>query len=273
MTGTVIETGTILDRILARTAADVALRKQAIPFAMLERQAANQNKPLSLKHALSVPGIGIIAEIKRASPSRGVFPVAIDPVQVAEQYVEGGAAAISVLTDEPFFQGSMADLSAAATVAHIGSTPVLRKDFILDEYQVLEALAIGADAILLIVAALDQALLVDLLAKASAAGLSAVVEVHDGEEMRRAKDAGAEIIGINNRDLRTFAVDLSTTENLIPLVPEAAVLVAESGIYTREDVERLEHVGVDAVLVGESLILAENRIEAIQRLRSQVRPS
>lgn len=269
MTGVFVETGTVLDRILARTAADVAHRKLTVPIAKLEEKAANRDQPLSLKRALAAPGVGVIAEIKRASPSRGVFSVDVDPPEVAGQYIDGGAAAISVLTDEPFFQGSMADLTAASGVAHAQGVPVLRKDFILDDYQLTEALLIGADAILLIVAALEQSLLVDLLAKTKALGLDALVEVHDPEEMRRAADAGAEIIGINNRDLRTFVVDPVTTERLAPLAPSSAILVTESGIFTRADVERLERVRVDAVLVGESLILAENRTEAIRRLRGE----
>jgi indole-3-glycerol phosphate synthase len=266
MTGVFVETGTVLDRILAGTSADVAHRKRAIPVAKLEEQAANRDQPLSLKLALAAPGVGVIAEIKRASPSRGVFPVDVDPLAIARQYLDGGAAAISVLTDEPYFKGSMADLITAAAVAHTQGIPVLRKDFIVDEYQLTEARAIGADAILLIVAALEQPLIADLLTKANALGLDALVEVHDQEEMRRAIDAGAEIIGINNRDLRTFVVDLATTERLAPLAPASAILVAESGIYTRTDVERLEGLGIDAVLVGESLILAKDRTEAIRRL-------
>jgi indole-3-glycerol phosphate synthase len=269
MTGTIVETGTVLDRILARTIADVELRKLSVPLAEFEEQIANLDNPLSLKQALSAPGVGVISEIKRASPSRGVFSVDVDPQAIARQYLEGGAAAISVLTDEPFFHGSMADLTAASAVAHTQGVPVLRKDFIVDDFQLIEARAICADAILLIVAALEQPLLADLLTKANALGLDALVEVHNPEEMRRAADVGAEIIGINNRDLRTFVVDLATTERLTPLAPATAILVAESGIFTRADVERLEELGIDAVLVGESLILAENRTEAIRRLRGE----
>lgn len=269
MTGAIVETGTVLDRILARTAADVALRKRTVPFALLEARAANRDEPVSLKRALGASGVGVIAEIKRASPSRGVLSVEVDPPAIAGQYLDGGAVAISVLTDEPFFHGSMVDLTAASAVAHSQGVPVLRKDFIVDDYQLTEARVIGADAILLIVAALEQPLLADLLAKAIELGLDALVEVHDADEMRRAADAGAEIIGINNRDLRTFVVDLATTERLTPLAPASAILVAESGIFTRADVERLEGLGVDAVLVGESLILAEDRTEAIRRLRGE----
>ncbi len=273
MTGSVIETGTILDRILARTAADVAVRKGLISQSELERRATRREQPISLNAALATPGVQVIAEIKRASPSRGAFPVEVDPPVVARQYLDGGAAAISVLTDEPFFQGSMEDLTAASTVAHQRGIPILRKDFVVDEYQLFEALAIGADAVLLIVAALDQALLINLLDQANALGLGVLVEVHDDEEMARAKNAAAAIIGINNRDLRTFEVDLTTTERLAPLATGEAVLVSESGIFTRGDIERLESVGVDAVLVGESLIVSNDRADAIRILRGVAQSS
>jgi indole-3-glycerol phosphate synthase len=211
----------------------------------------------------------VIAEYKRASPSKGRFPVEIEPVVLASEYAEGGARAISVLTDEPFFQGSIADLTAAATVAHSNhpALAVLRKDFILDEYQILEARAAAADAILLIVGALGQPALTRLLDFAGAIGLDALVEVHDEEELGRAEAAGARIIGVNNRDLRTFAVDLATTERLASIRSQPSLLVAESGIHNRADVERLEAAGADAVLVGESLVLAKDRSAAIRHLR------
>jgi indole-3-glycerol phosphate synthase len=263
-----VETGTILDRILARTASDVAVRKSATPIVALEHMALDRRAPVSLRSALSGPGLSVIAEIKRASPSRGRFPVEIDPASIAAEYLGGGAAALSVLTDAPFFQGSLDDLSDAATVAHLASTPapVLRKDFVVEEYQLHEALAFGADAILLIVAALDQRTLERLLATARELGLDALVEVHDEEEMRRAAAAGAGVIGVNNRDLRTFNVDLAVTERLAPLAPPEAVLVGESGISTTEDAARLATAGVDAILVGESLIVAGNRSDAVRAL-------
>jgi indole-3-glycerol phosphate synthase len=269
MSQTFIETGTVLDRILARTAADVAARKAETTYTVLEQQAASRGNPLSLRQALATPGISVIAEIKRASPSRGRFAVEIDPATLAGEYVTGGAAAISVLTDEPFFQGAMADLSSASEIAHQSDVPVLRKDFILDEYQLLEALAIGADAVLLIVAALDQRNLRSLLEKAQVYRLDALVEVHDEGELGRAVDAGAEIIGVNNRDLHTFEVDLATAERLAALKPASSLLVGESGISNREDVLRLEQAGVDAVLVGESLILSSDRATAIRALRGE----
>lgn len=273
MRGAQIATGTILDRILDRTAADLAARKRTTPLAALERQAAERAEPIGLRRALSGPGVAVIAEIKRASPSRGPFPVTVDPPAVTRAYLEGGAAAISVLTDAPFFRGSLADLSAVAGVAHASTppAPVLRKDFVLDPYQIVEARAHGADAILLIVAALDDRTLISLLASARGQGLDALVEVHDEGEMERAAEAGADLIGVNNRDLRSFAVDLGVTERLAPLAPSGAVLVAESGVFAAADVVRLERAGADAVLVGEGLILAPDRTAAVRSLVGDIR--
>ena len=199
-----------------------------------------------------------------------MFPVAVDPATVAASYLAGGAAALSVLTDEPFFKGSLEDLTAAAEVAHRQAqpAPVLRKDFILDPYQIVEARAHGADAILLIVAALSDAYLRELLAAATEQGMDALVEVHDEAEIERAVAAGASLIGINNRDLRTFTVDLAVTERLAPLVPPGRVLVGESGVFSAVDVQRLGRAGVAAVLIGEGLILAEDRTAAVRSLLS-----
>ncbi len=264
------QVGSILDKILAQTAVDLGERKNQVPLEKLELQARSRPAALSLFGRLAGSEMGIIAEIKRASPSRGRFPADVDPAMVAQQYVAGGAAAISVLTDEPFFQGSLDDLETAAEVAHAATppTPVLRKDFIIDPYQVLEARARGADALLLIVAALDDAALATLLGVVRLQGMEALVEVHDEEEMARAAAAGATVIGINNRDLRTFSVDLALTERLAPLAPNDAVVVAESGIFTPDDVERLRQAGAKAVLVGESLITAPDRAQALRALRS-----
>jgi indole-3-glycerol phosphate synthase len=268
MTTTFVETGTILDRILARTVADVAARKSATPLPALERMAQDRSRPQRFRSALNVTGLSVIAEIKRASPSRGRFSVEIDPANVAAEYLRGGAAVLSVLTDGPFFAGSLDDLSDAATVAHLATppAPVLRKDFVLDEYQLYEALAYGADAVLLIVAALDQTSLTELLQTTKRLGLEALVEVHDERELERAADAGADAIGINNRDLRTFRVDLAVTERLAPLAPAGAVLVGESGIFTAEDAARLAAAGVDAILVGEALIVSPDRTAAVRAL-------
>lgn len=264
-------TGTILDRIVERTAADLAARKATTPLAELERRGADRPAPVSLRRALSGPGVAIIAEIKRASPSRGLFPVEVVPADVAAAYLAGGAAALSVLTDEPFFRGSLADLREAAAVAHgrPNPAPVLRKDFVLDPYQIAEARAYGADAVLLIVAALADGALRDLLASAASYDLDALVEVHDEAEVARAVAAGARLIGINNRNLRTFAVDLAVTERLAPLAPVGTVVVGESGIFTAADVTRLGRAGVAAVLVGEGLIMTADRAAAVRALRGE----
>jgi indole-3-glycerol phosphate synthase len=267
-----VRTGTILDRILDRTRADVALRKERRPLGELEAAAIGRAPALSLRQALLEPGVSVIAEIKRASPSRGVFPVDVDPAQVAAEYGAGGAAALSVLTDEPFFQGSLNDLERAAAVAHDPEfgMPVLRKDFIVDPYQIVEARAHGADAILLIVAALEDAELIEFLAVARSLGMDALVETHDEREMERAAAIGAEIIGINNRDLKTFTIDLAVTERLAPLAPSGAVLVAESGIFGPAEMARVERAGADAVLVGEGLIVEPDRAAAVRALRSNL---
>jgi indole-3-glycerol phosphate synthase len=263
------QTGTVLDRILARTATDVAARRSETPVATLERLAADRPAPRSLASAIGAPGVSVIAEIKRGSPSRGVFPVAIDVAEVAGAYVEGGTAAISVLTDEPFFHGTLGDLRTVAdTVADATPPrPVLRKDFMVDEYQLVEARAHGADVILLIVAALDDAALTRLHAAAIDLGLSVLVEVHDAEEMRRAIALGAAVIGVNNRDLRDFSIDIATTERLAEMVPDGTLLVGESGIFTPADVARMGTAGVSAVLVGESLIVQPDRAAAVRALR------
>lgn len=265
-----VATGTILDAILARTAADLEARKTAVPVATLEAAAARQASPMSLRENLGGIEISVVAEIKRASPSRGVFPVEVDPKAVAADYIAGGAAAISVLTDEPFFRGSLGDLEDAAGVAHGpgANVPVLRKDFIIDVYQIVEARARGADAVLLIVAALSDAALRELLSDAQERGMDTLVEVHDEEEMARAIAVGATVIGINNRDLKTFAVDLAVTERLAPFAPAGAVVVAESGVFGPADAERLHRAGANAVLVGEGVITASDRAAAVRALRT-----
>jgi indole-3-glycerol phosphate synthase len=264
-----IETESILERILARTIADLDERREREPVGILERRALNCPVRASLKDAIARPGTSVIAEFKRASPSRGRFAVELNPAAVAAEYAEGGAVAISVLTDQPFFQGSLADLSEVAELAHAEAPPiaVLRKDFMIDEYQILEARAAGADAVLLIVAALDQPTLRRLHQFTQKLGLDSLVEVHDEEELERAEDIGAAILGINNRNLRTFNVDLSVTEKLAARRATDALLVSESGIFSRVDVERLEAAGADAILVGESLVLAADRVATIRQLR------
>jgi len=203
----------------------------------------------------------VIAEVKKASPSAGVIASSFDPVEIARNYERSGANAISVLTDTKFFQGKLQDL---ADVRRAVSVPLLRKDFIVDEIQIAESAANGADAILLIVAALEQKQLVHLLRTATSYQLDALVEVHTREELNRALDAGAKVVGINNRNLATFDVDLAVTEELCREVPDEIVLVSESGIKTTQDVGRMKACGVDAVLVGEALMRGEISIEQLR---------
>jgi indole-3-glycerol phosphate synthase len=265
---TQVQTGTILDAILARTAADLADRKSTTAVADLEAAALSRPAPLSLRAALGGPEMSVVAEVKRGSPSRGTFQVNVEPATVASDYVSGGAAAISVLTDEPFFQGTLGDLDAVACAAQFRerAVPLLRKDFVVDRYQIVEARAHSADAVLLIVAALDDTTLQQLLTEAAAWGMDALVEVHDEWEMERATAVGADLIGINNRDLKSFTVDLSVSERLVPMAPDDAVIVAESGVHGPDDVKRLYHAGAHAVLVGETLITAPDRAAAVQEL-------
>lgn len=265
---TVRQSGTYLDRITVRTAEDVPLRAASVPVGELRARGANQPAPVSLFHALKRPGLGVIAEFKRASPSKGRFPAEIDPVSVAREYIAGGASAISCLTDEPFFQGSLADLAAVAQVSHADRSPVpvLRKDFVIDPYQIYEARAFGADAILLIVACLTPAQLREFREEAASLGMDSLVEAHDEDEVAAALDSGAKVVGINNRDLRDFHVDLATTERLAPLIPPDRAIIGESGIFTAADADRLGRAGCDAVLVGESLILQPDRAQAVRSL-------
>jgi indole-3-glycerol phosphate synthase len=234
-------------------------------FEELRRRGLLRNDFRSLRSALRRPDekTAVLAEIKKASPSAGIIASSFDPVKIALTYEISGADAVSVLTDEQFFDGRIDYL---AKVRETISRPILRKDFILDEVQVLQSAAAGADAILLIVAALSQEELLGLRDAASRCQLEALIEVHTLEEVDRALDAGAEIIGINNRDLNTFAVDLSVTEQLSEEVPSGVVLISESGIKTAEDVQRVAACGVDAVLVGEALMRGHLSIETLRPL-------
>jgi len=207
--------------------------------------------------------LGLIAEVKKASPSAGVIAESFDPVEIAKRYESAGANAISVLTDEPFFQGRLSDMTQVRAAVGL---PVLRKDFILDEAQIYEAVCAGADAILLIVAALEQKDLERLLAVAADFQLDALVEVHTLEELDRALETEARIIGINNRNLATFEVDLATTEALSDQVPEDVILVSESGIKTRDDTRRVLECGCNAILVGETLMRAGDVHAAVAEL-------
>lgn len=207
--------------------------------------------------------LSLIAEVKKASPSRGVLRTAFNPSELAALYLKGGASAISVLTDSRYFQGDISHMVQAKEAAGL---PVLRKDFIIDEYQIWESAAVGADAILLIVAGLAGTQLSEYLQLASEIGLDALVEVHDRVQLDSALKAGARIIGINNRDLRIFKTDIKTTLELAPDVPDGHILVSESGIHTREDARKVREAGADAILVGESLVTSDDIPAKIQEL-------
>lgn len=245
----------ILAQIADYKRVDVAGRKAARPQAQVEAAAASATPPRGFATALSArasPGhLALIAEIKKASPSKGLIRADFDPPNLARAYAEGGAACLSVLTDGPSFQGDDAYLVAARAAVTL---PCLRKDFLVDPWQVAESRALGADAILVILAMVDDILAAELLSEAARLGMDALVEVHDEAEMDRAGQLGARLVGVNNRDLRTFVTDLAVTERLAAQRPENAQLVTESGIFTRADAERLSHSGAIAMLVGESLM-------------------
>jgi indole-3-glycerol phosphate synthase len=252
---------TILERIVDSTREDVARRRQAVPLSELEQQAAGTREDRPFSEALARPGISLIAEHKRRSPSAGEIRQGTTVTEIVEAYERGGAAAISILTEERHFGGSLEDLQAAVAATEL---PVLRKDFIVDPYQLYESAAAGADAILLIVAALDHDDLVDLHREARGLDLDVLVEVHDEHELERALDIDAEILGLNNRDLTDFTVDIERTYELLSDVPAGKTVVSESGFSTREQLDDLDRVGIDAVLVGETLMRAED-IEAACR--------
>jgi indole-3-glycerol phosphate synthase len=286
-----VDTGSFLDRIMEHKRVEVARQKLKIPLAQLEVQLAGAPPPRDFGAALRQPGhVALIAEVKKASPSKGVLIERFDPLALARTYAMNGAAAISVLTDARFFQGSLKYLEGIRTIEmkieDRGSRiersildprssildpripPLLRKDFIFDPYQVYEARAYGADALLLIVAALDDPALAALLALTHELGMQALVEVHDEAELKRALAAGATIVGVNNRDLRTFVTTLETTARLAARLPVDGrpILVSESGIATPADVARVREWGADAVLVGEGLVTAPDIAARVREL-------
>jgi indole-3-glycerol phosphate synthase len=244
----------ILDEIVETKRREVAQRKEMIPLRALEKMIAGHPPSRDFRQALDADaGCAIIAEVKRRSPSRGLLRADFDPVRIAQEYESHGAAAVSVLTDATFFGGSDADLT---TVKDAVTLPVLRKEFIIDPYQVYETRAIGADAILLIAAILGDHQLQEYRELAASLGMAALVEVHDREELEKALSTGAEIVGINNRDLKTFVTDLRTSITLAPLIPKGRIAVSESGIRTRAEIETLLKAGIRAFLIGETLIAA-----------------
>ena len=254
---------TFLETVVERTQADVARRRRETPAAELEARLGPAPRGRPFSEALIDEGISLIAEMKRASPSQGPIRPAASVADVVRAYQSAGARAVSVLTEPTHFGGSLDDLVEARAACDL---PLLRKDFVVDEYQVLEARAAGADAVLLIVAALGRERLPELMAAASDLGMDSLVEVHDEDEVEVAVEAGAEVIGINNRDLHSLDVDPGTTFRLLADVPAGTVVVAESGITERGHVAELEDAGVDAILVGDALMRADDPATAIREL-------
>ena len=243
-----------LEEILQSKYAEVAIRKAQNPLAQLERELKDAPPIRPLPQSLDGGSLKLIAEIKKASPSKGLLCHDFQPLKLARDFEASGAAAVSVLTDQKFFQGSLAYLEQVKRETQ--KLPVLRKDFIIDQYQLYEARAYGADAVLLIVAALKKAELTSFLKEAEDLGLACLVEVHNLAELDTALESGADLIGINNRDLKTFEVDLETTFQLMESIPSDKIVVSESGIKSSHDIESLAQAGVNAVLVGEALVTA-----------------
>ncbi len=243
----------MLEKIVADKKEELKQRKKAVSASEMEARIAWSAGTLDFASALKGDGVRLIAEVKKASPSRGILCPEFDPVALARTYANNGAAAISVLTEEKYFGGHLNHLSEIRNKVEI---PLLRKDFIFDPYQVYESRACGADALLLIAAILEPEPLAELLSLSRELGLSCLVEVHNENELEMALHSGAQIIGINNRDLKTFSVDIGTTQRLRPLVPKDKTVVSESGISRRQDMEYLKELGVDAALVGEALLTA-----------------
>lgn len=255
--------GTVLDSIIEGVKADVAAREAVLDFAAVKEAAKRAPEPRNATAALLQPGIGVIAEVKRASPSKGELANIADPAQLARAYEEGGARIISVLTEERRFHGSLADLDAVRAAVDI---PVLRKDFIVGPYQIHEARAHGADVILLIVAALEQQALASLLDRTESLGMTALVEVHTEDEADRALEAGATVIGVNARNLKTLEVDRDSFARIAPGLPSKIIKIAESGVRGPADLLAYAGAGADAVLVGEGLVTSGDPRQAVSDL-------
>jgi indole-3-glycerol phosphate synthase len=256
-------TGSVLDEIIAGVREDVEARQRSVPLEEVRKLAEAAPPPLDAYAVLRRPGVGVIAEVKRSSPSKGTLAEIPDPAELAGEYAAGGARCVSVLTEGRWFGGSLDDLAAVRAMIDI---PVLRKDFIVSTYQVHEARAYGADLVLLIVAALDQKVLMGLLERIESLGMTALVEVHTEEEADRAMEAGARVIGVNARDLRTLEVDRSVFERIAPGLPNQVVKIAESGVRGPLDLIRYASAGADAVLVGEGLVTQKSPREAVAEL-------
>lgn len=253
----------VLDEIVAGVREDLAERQERVPLDALKQRASRTVPALDADARLRQAGVAVIAEVKRSSPSAGSLAEITDPAALAADYERGGASVISVLTEPRRFKGSLDDLVSVRAAVDV---PVLRKDFIVSSYQVWEARAYGADVVLLIVAALEQNALVSLLERTESLGMSALVEVHDADEARRALDAGARIVGVNARDLRTLDVDRETFARIAPLLPDSVVKIAESGVRGPHDVLAYAAAGADAVLVGEGLVKRDNPRQAVADL-------
>ena len=261
----------ILDKILQNKLLEVELAKQRIPLPMLSERMVDLPPPRGFANALyrqAEVGTAIIAEVKKGSPSKGLIRPDFDPVEIALRYEASGAACLSVLTDREFFMG---DLAYLQQIAQAVTLPLLRKDFIIDYYQLVEARISGADAVLLIAAALDQERLQQLALQATELGLDVLLEVHDEAELDRALRLPVRLIGINNRNLKTFHTDLAVTEQLLPLIPEDRLVISESGLRSREDILRLTQAGARAFLVGESLMREKHFEDKLQELLGKQR--
>lgn len=257
------ESGRVLDEILAGVREDLAIREAQKPLDEIKAAAAQAAPPIDAYAKLRAPGVGVIAEVKRASPSKGQLAEIPDPAELAKEYAAGGARAVSVLTEGRWFGGSLDDFAAVRAAVDV---PLLRKDFVVSSYQVHEARAFGADLVLLIVAALDQNTLSGLLDRIESLGMTALVEVHDEEETDRALEAGARVIGINARNLRTLEVDRTVFERIAPGLPNDIVKIAESGVRGPHDLIRYASAGADAVLVGEGLVTQKSPRDAVAEL-------
>jgi len=248
----------ILDEIVADKKVELEASKRAVPLDELKKRVFKQEPALDFAASLRDKGVRLIAEVKKASPSKGLIRADFDPLEIAKIYTANGASAISVLTEVKHFQGSLSYLPEIKAALGDKRIPLLRKDFLSDLYQIYESRANGADALLLIVAILSSAKLKELLELSHKLGMSCLVEVHNEAELKIALDSGAKIIGINNRDLTTFETDIATTKRLLPHIPKDRIVVSESGIKDRKDMEKLRGWGVDAVLIGESLMASKD---------------
>lgn len=264
MSPTFRKTDSVLDKILEQKQRDIDVAKSQLSAAQVEQQAARQKPPRGFHQAIrAADSIALIAEVKKASPSKGIIRADFEPLSIARTYAEHGATCLSVLTDEQFFQGHLDFLKAIAQEVDI---PVLRKEFVLDPYQVYEARAAGADAVLLIAECLEDEQLAQLRELIESLGMAALVEFYEPQNGQRVLDAGATLVGVNNRDLRTFETDLEHTLRMKTQLPDSITLVGESGIQTFEHAQRLQQHGVKAMLVGESLMRQEDVGQAVQHL-------